>query len=297
MSGLHGWLVVDKAAGPTSAAVVGALRRALGAAGYGRVRIGHGGTLDPLATGVLPVAIGEATKLAGFLLSGDKTYEFDLRFGCATETDDAEGRVTAESPVRPGEAAIRAVLSRFVGRIRQRPPAFSALKVAGRRAHVLARQGGAVALPEREVTVHALSLLAFDGTTARFSLSCGKGTYVRALARDLAVALGTVGHVTALRRTASGPFGLAAARPLDKWLELVHMHAIVQALLPLTAGLDDIPVLPVDARQALALRRGQRLTGLRSAHGLCVATHGSRPVALVRVSAGEAAVERGFNLD
>lgn len=297
MSGLDGWLVVDKPAGLTSAQVVGRLRRALCAGGHGRVRIGHGGTLDPLATGVLPVAIGEATKLAGRLLAGDKAYDFDLAFGTATETDDAEGRITGSSAVRPSEAEIREILPRFTGPIRQRPPAFSALKVDGRRAHALARAGRAVRLAERDVIIHALSLRAFDGATARLSVRCSKGTYVRALARDIAAALGTLGHVAALRRTAAGPFTLAHAMPLDKCLELVHGPGAGQALLPLAAGLDDIPVLPVDAGQALALRRGQRLPGLRSDPGLYLATHGPVPVALVRVSAGEAVVERGFNLD
>ncbi len=297
MTGLHGWMVIDKAEGPTSAAVVGRLRHALRAAGHGRVKIGHGGTLDPLATGVLPVALGEATKLAGLLLNGSKAYRVVVAFGAATATDDAEGPVVAQSDVRPGEDAIRAVLPRFAGRIRQRPPAYSALKVDGRRAHARARAGEQLELAEREVTIHALELVACDAETATLSVRCSKGTYVRSLARDLALALGTVGHVRALRRTAAGPFSLADARPLDKWLELVHRRAAEQALLPLTAGLDDIPVLSVDTRQALALRRGQSLKGLRLDSGLYFATLGPVPVALVRVAAGEAVVLRGFNLD
>ncbi|MFN3371312.1 MAG: tRNA pseudouridine(55) synthase TruB [Sphingomonadaceae bacterium] len=297
MSGLHGWLVVDKGLGPTSAQVVGRLKQALRAAGHGRVKIGHGGTLDPLATGVLPVALGEATKLAGELLNGPKAYRFTVRWGEATETDDAEGAVTATSAVRPDAAAIRAVLPRFTGAIAQRPPAYSALKVAGRRAHALARAGAAPELPERAVTIHALDLVDAGPETATFDVRCSKGTYVRSLARDLALALGTVGHVAALRRTAAGSFTLEQARPLDKWLELVHGAALEQALLPLTAGLDDIPVLPVDTREALALRQGQRLAGPRAKPGRHIATLGSVPVALVEVSHDGVRVVRGFNLD
>jgi tRNA pseudouridine55 synthase len=297
VSGLHGWLVVDKPAGPTSAQVVGRLKRALGAAGYGRVKIGHGGTLDPLATGVLPVALGEATKLTGFLLNGPKAYAFALAFGAATDTGDAAGAVTRTSAARPSEAAIRAMLPRFTGPIRQRPPAFSALKVEGQRAHARARAGEPVALEERLVTVHALALVGFDGALARMEVRCSKGTYVRSLACDLAEALGTVGHVAALRRTAAGPFALAEALPLDKCVELVQERAIAQALLPLTAGLDDIPVLSVDTRQAIALKQGRRLNGLRLDSGSYLATLGPVPVALVRVTAGEAVVLRGFNLD
>jgi tRNA pseudouridine55 synthase len=297
VTGLHGWLVVDKPLGPTSAQVVGRLRHALRQAGHGKVKIGHGGTLDPLATGVLPVALGEATKLTGFLLNGPKAYAFTLAFGAATATDDAEGEVVATSDHRPSAAEVAALLPRFTGRIRQRPPAYSALKVAGRRAHARARAGEEVVLNEREVSIERLELAGFGDGVARLEVRCSKGTYVRSLARDIAGALGTVGHVAALRRTAAGPFGLEQALPLDKWLELVHEPHLEQALLPLTAGLDDIPVFVVDTQQALALKRGQRLAGLRSTSGLYIATHGPVPVALVRISAGEAVVVRGFNLD
>ena len=256
---LNGWLVVDKPVGPTSAQVVGRLKAALRAGGHGRVKIGHGGTLDPLASGVLPVALGEATKLAGLLLNGDKAYRFTLRFGAATATDDAEGAVTATSVVRPDEAALAAVVARFTGAIRQRPPAYSALKVAGERAYALARAGAAPVLAERAVSIHALTLVETERgpagiEAATFDVRCSKGTYVRSLARDLAEALGTVGHVAALRRTGAGPFTAAQAVALDKCVELVHGPHPEQALLPLTAGLDDIPVLAVDPREADALR-------------------------------------------
>lgn len=290
-----GWLVIDKPLGLTSAQVVGRLKWALRHGGYGKVKIGHGGTLDPLATGVLPVALGEATKLAGYLLNGAKAYEFAVAFGAATATDDAEGAVVETSDARPGEAAIVAVLPRFTGAIRQRPPAYSALKVEGKRAYALARAGAPPELAEREVTLSSLTLLGFDGESARFRVACSKGTYVRSLARDLALALGTVGHVSQLRRTEAGPFGLSQALLLDSAVELVQGAALEQALLPLTAGLDDIPVLAVDPAEALALRQGKRLAGPRADLGLHIATLGSVPVALVEVCESDVKVVRGFN--
>ncbi|MFN7175909.1 MAG: tRNA pseudouridine synthase B, partial [Thermaurantiacus sp.] len=172
MTGLHGWLVVDKPVGPTSAQVVGKLKWALRQAGYGKVKIGHGGTLDPLASGVLPIALGEATKLAGFLLNGPKAYAFEICFGRATETDDAEGATVATSDRQPTEGEIRAVLPRFRGVIMQRPPAYSALKVAGQRSHARARAGEEVLLPEREVTVHALALEGLARDSASFLVRC-----------------------------------------------------------------------------------------------------------------------------
>ncbi len=297
MSGLHGWLVVDKPVGPTSAQVVGQLSHALRAGGHGRVRIGHGGSLDPLASGVLPIALGEATKLASRLLDGPKAYRFSVRFGIATETDDAEGRSVGESAVRPTPADLAAVLARFTGAIRQRPPAFSALKVGGVRAYKRARAGEAVVLPERTVVIHRLKLLAADGESAAFEVACSKGTYVRSLARDIAGALGTVGHVASLRRLSAGPFGEAHALALDKALELVHGPHPEQALLPLAAGLDDIPVLAVTPAQAADLRAGRRIADPEAKPGLHLATLGPVPVALVEASHGQLSVVRGFNMD
>lgn len=296
MTGLHGWIVVDKPVGPTSAQVVGKLKWALRQGGHGKVKIGHGGTLDPLASGVLPIALGEATKLTGHLLNGPKAYRFTVRFGTATSTDDAEGEVVAESPVRPDAAAIHAVLPRFTGPIRQRPPAYSALKVEGERAYSLARAGAAPELAERDLVIHALDLVDKDSDSATFDVHCSKGTYVRSLARDLAEALGTVGHVSHLRRTAAGPFTLDQALSLDKWVELVHGPAPEQALLPLTAGLDDIPALAVEPHEAAALKQGKRLMGARVKPGQYLATLGSVPVALVVVSEQDVTVLRGFNL-
>jgi tRNA pseudouridine55 synthase len=296
VSGLHGWLVVDKPVGPTSAQVVGKLKWALRQGGHGKVKIGHGGTLDPLASGVLPIALGEATKLTGHLLNGPKAYRFTIRFGTATTTDDAEGAVVAESQVRPDADAIRAVLPRFTGPIRQRPPAYSALKIDGERAYALARAGAAPELAERDLLIHELTLQETTAETATLDVRCSKGTYVRSLARDIAEALGTVGHVALLRRTAAGPFTLDQAMSLDKWVELVHGPAPEQALLPLTAGLDDIPALAVEPHEAAALKQGKRLMGARVKPGQYLATLGSVPVAMVVVSEQDVTVLRGFNL-
>lgn len=304
--GLHGWLIVDKPIGPTSADVVAKLKRALrqggngkvtiGQSGLGQLKIGHGGTLDPLASGVLPIALGEATKLTGDLLNGPKAYRFTIRLGTATSTDDAEGEAVATSPVRPDAATLEAVLPAFRGRIRQRPPAYSALKVEGKRAYALARAGAAPELPERDLVIHSLALVETDGDEATLDVHCSKGTYVRSLARDIALAAGSVGHVSMLRRTAAGPFTLAQALPLDKCLELVQRPAPEQALLPLTAGLDDIPVLPVDPQDAAALQQGKRIPGPRVKPGRYLATLGPVPVALVVVSNEDVRVLRGFNL-
>ena len=302
---LNGWLVIDKPIGPTSSGVVGRLKRSLregghgkpriGQSGSGQLRIGHGGTLDPLASGVLPIALGEATKLTGGLLNGPKAYRFTIQFGTQTSTDDAEGEAVAESPVRPSPAEIAAILPRLTGPIRQRPPAYSALKVDGKRAYALARAGEAVELAEREVTIHALTLTETTADSATLDVHCSKGTYVRSLARDIALALGTVGHVSMLRRTAAGPFTLAQAVSLDNAVQMMLGAAPEQALLPLTAGLDDIPVLAVSPREAGLLRQGQRIAGPRVEPGRYFATDGSVPVAIVEVSAGDMRVVRGFN--
>jgi tRNA pseudouridine55 synthase len=297
---LNGWLILDKPLGLSSAGGVAAVKRALRDGGYPRQKIGHGGTLDPLATGILPIALGEATKLAGRMLDADKVYDFTIAFGAETATLDAEGDVVEQSPVRPDAATIAAALARFTGPIAQVPPAYSALKVDGRRAYARARAGEAVTLAPRHVTVHALTAAADTpaGTLDSLTLTArvSKGTYVRSLARDIARALGTVGHVAMLRRTAAGPFALDRAISLDKLAELGHARAFAPALLPLTAGLDDIPALPVTIDQARRLRMGQRAVGHAGAAGLCLAMDGDVPVALVEADEDGLRVVRGFNL-
>jgi tRNA pseudouridine55 synthase len=301
---MHGWLIIDKPVGPGSTQVVSAVKRALRDGGYPKVKVGHGGTLDPLASGVLPVALGEATKLSGRMLDAAKGYDFTIRFGEETSTLDAEGEVVATSDVRPSAAALEALLPRFTGPIEQMPPIYSALKVDGRRAYDLARAGEEVELKTRFVTVHSLICHSRAGEgeavdEITLSARVSKGTYIRSLARDIARALGTPGHVTMLRRVKAGPFTLESAISLDKLAELGQAHELEQALLPLTAGLDDIPALSVTPDQARALREGRRLAGIAAKPGLYLATELSVPVALVELSEDELRSElrvvRGFN--
>ncbi|MGI4730587.1 MAG: tRNA pseudouridine(55) synthase TruB [Janthinobacterium lividum] len=300
---LNGWLVIDKPVGPGSTQVVSAVKRALRAGGYPKVKVGHGGTLDPLASGVLPIALGEATKLAGRLLDGDKAYDFTVAFGRQTDTLDLEGQVVATSDVRPMATEVQVVLPTFTGPIEQVPPAFSALKVDGERAYDLARAGHEVVLATRAVRVHALSSSpsnlgedekSLDDLTLTAEVS--KGTYIRSLARDIALALGTVGHVTYLRRTRAGPFDLAQSISLDKLAELGQARALELSLLPLRAGLDDIPALLLTPDQAGALRQGRVLAGIAADDGLALALLDDVPVALVEVMDRTVRVERGFNL-
>ena len=316
---MHGWIILDKPLGLGSTQAVSAVKRALRQGGYGKAKVGHGGTLDPLASGVLPVAIGEATKLAGRMLDSDKVYEFTIGFGVETDTLDGEGKSIATSNVRPTLAEVEAALPRFTGAIEQVPPAYSALKVDGERAYDLARAGEEVVLATRAVTVHSLAVAPAEAGAVGFCAlpspgnpaapaSAGgavdeitliahvsKGTYIRSLARDIAHALGTVGHVTYLRRIKAGPFDLSHAISLDKLTESAMRHGLEQILLPLRAGLDDIPALSLDPDQAGALRQGRVLVGIAEDDGLHFAMLGETPVALVEVESGEARIVRGFN--
>jgi tRNA pseudouridine55 synthase len=247
-----GWLVIDKPAGVTSSKVVVQLRHAIG------MKVGHAGTLDPLATGVLPVALGEATKTVSFVSKASKRYNFRVCWGIATDTEDSEGQAVAESPVRPEKAAITAMLARFTGTILQRPPAYSAIKIAGRRAYALARAGKAPRLAERPVQINELRLTALPGRDhADFEALVGEGTYIRSLARDLAEALGTHGHIVALRRLAVGRFTEVQAISLDLATTLGHSLSASGHLLPIEAALDDIPALALTADEAARLRHGQ----------------------------------------
>lgn len=252
---VHGWLNIDKPEGLTSAAVVARVRKLLNAA-----KAGHAGTLDPLATGVIPIALGEATKTVSFAMDGDKTYEFAAVWGAATDTDDREGKVIATSDVRPTREAIKAALPRFVGDITQIPPIFSAIKVDGERAYDLARGGEAVDLKPRQVFVYSFDLIEENGSeNDRFRVHCGKGTYIRALIRDLAKSLGTVAHIGALRRTKCGVFSDSDAISLDKWEALGHSPAALAYLRPVRTVLDDIPALALTPQEAHRLRHGQSL--------------------------------------
>jgi tRNA pseudouridine55 synthase len=297
---IHGWIVLDKPLGMSSSQAVGAVRRVTGA-----MKAGHGGTLDPLATGILPIALGEATKTVAWAMAGRKTYRFTVRWGEARTTEDAEGAVTATSPHRPDRAAIEAALPRFTGRIMQRPPVYSAIKVDGARAYALARAGEAdgtgaaagIALAPRPVEIETFQLLAVpDEDHVEFEVRVGKGTYIRALARDLALALGTVGYVAALRRTSVGPFGEKVAISLDKLTSLGHSAAALGHLLPIETALDDIPALALTEAEAYRLRCGQAVTPMRPperarldqlGNGVMVrATTGGMLVALAETDAG-----------
>ena len=311
---LHGWIVLDKPVGLGSTQAVSAVKRLLREAGEPRTKVGHGGTLDPLASGVLPIALGEATKLAGRMLDATKAYEFTITFGEETDTLDAEGSAVATSDARPTVELVEAILPRFTGEIEQVPPAYSALKIGGKAAYARARAGEAVDLKARTVTVQSLSvrnprksggpasspeqrdsrLRGNDEITLEATVS--KGTYIRSLARDIARALGTVGHVTYLRRTRAGPFGLDTAVSLDFLTELAKARQLTRAVLPLQAALDDIPALPVTPDQAQLLRHGQRLAGFPARPGLCMAFLEGTPVALVEATADGLRVVRGFNL-
>ena len=294
---LNGWIILDKRHGLGSTQAVGAVKRLLREGGYPKPKIGHGGTLDPLATGILPIALGEATKLAGRMLDSDKVYDFTIAFGAETDTLDLEGKVIARSDVVPASAAISAILPQFTGPIEQVPPAFSALKVDGKRAYDLARAGEAVALEKRQIRVHSLSLKGIDADgSATLSANVSKGTYIRSLARDIAHALGTVGHVTMLRRVKAGPFTEEQAISLDILGEKARSRALEDILLPLRTALVDIPALALSPEQARLIGHGRVLSGVAATDGLHLATLDDVPVALVDVSSGTVTVERGFNL-
>jgi tRNA pseudouridine55 synthase len=318
----HGWLILDKSRGLGSTQAVGLVKRVLRHGGYSKTKVGHGGTLDPLAEGVLPIALGEATKLAGRMLDSDKIYDFTIRFGEETDTLDTEGAVTVISDHRPTMAEIKAVLPRFIGAIEQVPPAYSAILIDGQRAYDLARAGQAVEMKTRAVTIHSLSVRPGPVEGPHFSAGAAperkdgastssartefeevtltahvsKGTYIRSLARDIALALGTVGHVTYLRRTKAGPFTQDQAISLDMLEEVAKGASLQDLLLPLEAGLDDIPALHLTPESAQAVRQGRVLSGLPHADGLHLATLHHVPVALMECEGGTATVVRGFNL-
>jgi tRNA pseudouridine55 synthase len=292
---IDGWVVLDKPLGMGSTTAVGRVRWLFSAE-----KAGHGGTLDPLATGVLPIALGEATKTVPFVMDGRKEYRFTLRFGEARSTEDGEGEVTATSDARPADEAIRQALPRFLGDIEQMPPIFSALKIDGKRAYDLARAGETVELKPRPVRIDRLELLGRpDADQADFVVACGKGTYIRSLGRDLALMLGTVGHLSALRRTVAGPFREEAAISLPKLEALGHIPPLLGALAPVATALDDIPALALTETQANQLRHGQPVILTRDvppSGALVRAEAGSKLVALVRSDGVALQPVRVFNL-
>ena len=294
-SPVHGWVVLDKPKGLTSTQAVGKVRRLFDAQ-----KAGHAGTLDPLATGVLAVALGEATKTVPYAMDSEKLYRFTVAWGEARDTDDAEGAVTGTSDKRPVESEILAQLPRFLGEIDQVPPAYSAIKVDGERAYDLARAGQNVDLKPRQVMIDRLELVSRpDADHADFVVGCGKGTYIRSLGRDLAQALGTVGHLSALRRTAVGPFREESAISLPKLEALGHIPPLLGVLVPVATALDDIPALALTGTQADRLRHGQPVLLTRDvppSGTLVRAETGSKLVALVRSDGVALQPVRVFNL-
>jgi tRNA pseudouridine55 synthase len=298
---VHGWVVLDKPVGMTSTHAVAVIKRLFKAK-----RAGHAGTLDPLASGCLPIALGEATKTVPFVMDGQKTYLFTVRWGEERDTDDAEGRVVAQGAERPGIEAIQAILPQFIGTIVQVPPRFSAIKVAGERAYDIARDGEEVELQPRPVEVNQLDIVATpDADHTVFAARCGKGTYVRALARDMGRLLGCHGHVSALRRTAVGSFNEPDLMTLEKLESLCHRAAageasLADALLPVATALDDIPALAVSRADAARLQRGQAvLMRGRDApvlSGTLYVTASGQLIALAEVDGGEIVPKRVFNL-
>jgi tRNA pseudouridine55 synthase len=304
---VHGWLVVDKPAGMTSTQVLGKVRWLFGAE-----KAGHGGTLDPIATGVLPIAFGEATKTVQYAMDGTKCYHFQARWGEERSTDDCAGEVIGTSETRPDEAAIRAVLAGFSGEIEQMPPQFSAIKVDGERAYDLARAGETVDLAPRWVRIDRISLLGCpDADHADFEVVCGKGTYMRSLARDIGRVLGCLGHVSRLRRLSVGRFSLERAISLDELAALEQGADRDDLLLPIETALDDIPALALTVTEAHRLRQGQsvlllrrydleRLEELTQTCGeddlTVLATFGGQPVALTRLDGAELRPVRVLNI-
>lgn len=287
---IDGWLIVDKPEGVTSTQVVAKARWALDAQ-----KAGHAGTLDPLATGLLAVALGEATKTVPYAQDGLKTYRFTARWGEATTTDDREGEVSACSDHRPDRAAIEAALPDFTGAIMQAPPVFSAIKVDGERAYDLARRGDGVDLPERPIHIERLSLIDMpDADHAEFEMVCGKGGYVRSLARDLGVALGTCAHVSTLRRVSSGGFTLVGATAFSALDEMRGAGA--EALLPVEAGLSGLPMFEVPALAAERLSMGEAGAAPNAGAPLFWVAHQGAPVAILETKAGAPRIRRVFRL-
>jgi tRNA pseudouridine55 synthase len=298
---VHGWIVLDKPIGMTSTHAVAVIKHLFAAK-----RVGHAGTLDPLASGCLPIALGEATKTVPFVVDSRKTYLFTVRWGEERDTDDAEGRVVGTSERRPDGAAIKALLPRFTGTIDQVPPRYSAVKIDGERAYDLAREGETVEIAPRPVTIHRLDLVEVpDSDHAVLAAECGKGTYVRALARDLGRAHGALGHVCALRRGRVGPFGGGDMISLERLESLCHRAAageahLAEMLLPIETALDDIPALAVSPADAARLQRGQAvlLRGRDAAvfRGVVQVASSGQLVAIAEVDRGEIVPKRVFNL-
>ncbi len=302
---ISGWINLDKPYGMTSTQAIGKVRRILNAQ-----KIGHAGTLDPLATGVLPIAVGEATKTISFAQDDIKTYHFTIQWGEQRDTDDMEGKVIATSDHRPAAGDIIALLGQYTGEIQQIPPNFSAIKINGERAYDIARDGDIPELKPRTVYIEKLELLEARKDDADFTMTCGKGTYVRSLARDIGNDLGTKGFVSALRREKVGTFTAKDAISLDKLSDMDYVSARSECLLPLQIVLDDIPALDLKENETARIRNGQALSfvsrpdferltkvGLGSKEStIALATHDDAPVALIEQTRADVKPVRVFNM-
>ncbi len=306
---VHGWVNFDKPYGMTSTQAVGKVRWL-----YSAQKAGHAGTLDPLATGILPIALGEATKTVPFLVEASKRYEVEIAWGEHRDTLDAEGDVLETSEVRPSRAEIDAALPGFLGQISQIPPKFSAIKIDGKRAYDLARAGEEPEMKARPVTIYALTVINAAKDVLTLDVHCGKGTYIRSLARDLAIALGTVGYVKNLRRTMVGPFTQKTAIGLDSLEDLVHRGAAEDKLLGLETALDDIPAFAITENEHFDIRQGRaipllpkaakdlkaasrpRYIGDLDASRYVLATYEEKPVALCDARAGQLSPKRVFQI-
>ena len=289
---IHGYVIVDKPQGLTSTQVVTKIKHLFHAK-----KAGHGGTLDPLATGLLPIALGEATKTLPFVLDGKKAYRFEVKWGEARTTEDCEGDVTASSDKRPTKAEIEKALPLFTGSIQQIPPIYSAIKVKGKRAYALARQGEEVILAPREVHIEKFTLLTSSLTSATFEVVCSKGTYIRSLARDVAIKLGTYGYLTQLRRLVAGPFQEKDAILLDSLLQIGHNTELVKYILPLQDALADILALEIQDIDAEKLQRGQRIpSSYKGEEKIALVSCKGIPQALTEVREGWIKPFRVFNI-
>ena len=299
---VNGWICLDKPYGLGSTPAVSKVRWM-----YEAQKAGHAGTLDPLASGILPIALGEATKTVSFMTDAEKDYRFTVRFGTSTTTLDTEGEVTARSTARPSQRALEDAIPAFLGEIEQVPPAYSAIKIDGERAYALARAGKAPEMTSRPAFVRTLVLTEFDVESAEFEVTCGKGFYIRSLARDLCAVTGVEGHVSALRRTRVGPFTEARAIRLENLLDLRHKAAALEVLLPVETALDDIPALALTAEDAAKLSQGRAVvllpgqvealqTILMDGSQTVLAKLDSTLVAICEMRAGRLNPVRVFNL-
>lgn len=290
---INGWIIVDKPLEIGSTKIVAIVKRLLNAQ-----KVGHGGTLDPLASGILPIGLGEATKTMPYVVDSSKDYEFTVKWGSQTDSDDLEGEIIHSGGLIPSDDAIETILPAFTGTIEQTPPAYSAIKVDGRRAYDMARAGEDVILKSRDVVIHTLSVISHDHEAEQtsFIVTCGKGTYIRSLGRDMAIALGTFGHITKLRRTRVGPFTLGGAISLEKLEDLGHKGRAAELLLPVTTALDDIPVCAVTEDEAALIKHGGQIKLQTANEDVVLLACGDTPIAMASITLGFTKILRVFNM-